>query len=410
MERVRLGIVGMGPRGRLGWIKTLQLVEHVQVVAVCDRIEHLAREGATLAGLGHENAHPDLDDLLGRPDVDAIALAVETEYQTEILLRCLAAGKHVICEVPLAYSVEDCWRIILAVERSGLTLAMAEECSYSSFVYAWRRLIEDGHLGKITLGEAQYVHGMTQDRYWIDGTTGKRLFWEEARANPNARKTRMWNIHHPIWYSPHSLGPLLRILDDRVTKVSCLATRRPSYYLDQVPLPDLEVALMHTAGDTILRLAAGFVAPSARPYLWWHLLGTLGEVETNRHRLDGVGASNVGAKLWLADHYMQTPAEITWNFTDYQPGAPIDAVRARQIAATGHGGLDYFPVEDFVRSILDGHRPAVDVYRAAEIAAASVVAGLSAEQGGALLSVPDVRPGPERAPGQSPGQGVASRR
>src|SRR5262249_45757228 len=144
-----------------------------------------------------------------------------------------------------------------------------------------------------------------------------RLSWEEAAANPNARKTRMWNIRHPIWYSPHSLGPLLRVLDDRVVKVTAMATRRPSYYLEQVPLPDMEVALMHTAGDTIIRLAAGLIAPSPRPFLWWHLTGTEGQVETSKRGLGGEGLGNAGALLWLADHQMRTPAEVTWGFTDY---------------------------------------------------------------------------------------------
>jgi predicted dehydrogenase len=341
--------------------------------------------------------------LLARSDVEAVVVAVETEYQTDIILQCLEAGKHVICEVPLAYSLEDCWRIVLAVEKTGRKLAMAEQHSHSPFVHAWRRLIAEGRLGKVTFGEAQYIHGMTQDRYWIDTETGRRLFWEEARDNPRARKTRIWNIHHPIWYSPHSLGPLLRILDDRVVRASCLATRRPSYYLEQLPLPDVEVALLHTAKDTILRLAAGFVAPSARPYLWWHLLGTMGEVETNRHRTDGIGVVNAGASIWLADQYMQAPNEITWSFTDYQPGADVDPQQARKIAESGHGGLDFFPAHDFVRSIQDDRQPVVDVYRAAEIAAASIVAGTSAEQAGAMLEVPDFRPGAHRRPGQPPG-------
>jgi hypothetical protein len=59
-------------------------------------------------------------------------------------------------------------------------------------------------------------------------------------------------------------------------------------------------------------------------------------------------------------------------------------------------------VHDFVESVARDRGPTVDVYRAAEIAAASVLAGTSADQGSALLTVPDFRPGPHRPAGQAP--------
>src|SRR5262249_40422859 len=59
-----------------------------------------------------------------------------------------------------------------------------------------------------------------------------------------------------VWYTPHSLVPLLRATEDRVTAVTCMATRPKSYYYEQehsydVPLPELDVALMRTEKDVI---------------------------------------------------------------------------------------------------------------------------------------------------------------
>jgi predicted dehydrogenase len=320
---------------------------------------------------------------------------VEPESNAEVVVRSLEAGKHVICEVPLAYTLEDCWRIILAVERSGLTMAMAEQLSYAPFVPAWPQLIDDGLLGKIIYAEAQYLHGLPDEWYWTDARTGRRLSWAEAKTNPTAVKSRLWTLLHPIWYNPHSLGPLLRILDDRVTQVTCLSTRRQSYYREDVPLPDIEVALMHTERDTIVRLAAGLVAPSAEVHHWFHLLGTRGEVETDRRRADYRSLLGAGSLLWLADHYMRSRTEVDWSFTAYQPGTAPPL-------ASGHGGLDHYPVYDFIHSILEDRAPLVDVYRAAEIAGPAIVAGQSAEQGAVPLPVPDFRPGPQRQVGQAP--------
>jgi hypothetical protein len=72
-------------------------------------------------------------------------------------------------------------------------------------------------------------------------------------------------------------------------------------------------------------------------------------------------------------------------------------------AASGHGGLDFYPIHDFIQCIRNGGAPVVDVYRAANVAAAAAMAGLSAENGSRPLPVPDFRPGPARRPGERPG-------
>lgn len=392
----------MGHRGRLGWLRTLQLVPTARVVAVCDAIVPLREDGAARAGLRPQDAYAAPDELLARQDVDAVVIAVEPRNNAALVVRALEAGKHVLCEVPLALKLDDCWAVVRAVERSGKTFAMAEQVSYAPFVAAWRRLRELGRLGDISYGEAQYINGKGLDRYWQDQGTGARLSWEEARGNPNARKTHFWDLYHSILYAVHSLGPLLRVLDDRVVRVTCMATPRPSRFLRQtvgedVPLPDLEVAMMQTAGGAILRLMVGFVSPypGPEPHHWYHLLGTRGEVETGRRRHPGNAISGTGSLRWLDEDGSNGRAETEWEYSPYDP----TALRAAQ---SGHGGLDFFPCHDFVESIVHGRSPTIDVYRAAELTAPAIIAGLSEEQGAAPLPVPDFRPGAGRDPGQIP--------
>lgn len=88
-------------------------------------------------------------------------------------------------------------------------------------------------------------------------------------------------------------------------------------------------------------------------------------------------------------------SEVDWGFNEYQRGLPGASV-------SGHGGSDLYPLHDFVEGVLRGKRPLVDVYRAAEIAGPSVIAGHSADQGGQVLSVPDFRPSARRSAGQAP--------
>ena len=127
-----------------------------------------------------------------------------------------------------------------------------------------------------------------------------------------------------ILYCTHSLAPLLHVLDDRVVRVTCMATRRPSYYLEeevgaQVPLPDIQVALMHTAKDTILRMAVGFVSPmpGPEPHHYYHLLGHPrrgGDRPPAGRRPRRAWPRRTAARaacMWLADAYLNGRVETS---------------------------------------------------------------------------------------------------
>lgn len=388
---VRIGFIGQGPRGRYLMTQMATAVRGARVVAACDKFAALVAEGRQQAGDETIVAYTDHRALLKDPSVEAVFLVVAPEHNADLAVECLAAGKHVLCEVPLALTIRDCWRVVLAAEKSGCVCQMAEQARYHPFAQAWKKLVQDGRLGKILWVEGQYLHGVTDDRYYQDAETGRRLPLAEARNNPKAIKSRFWNLKHPIYYLPHELSPFLNILGDRVRRVSCLGTRKPSYYYDWFPMSDIEVALMHTEQDVIMRMAAGFTVPTPQTrqcgYHWYHLMGTRGKVETNRSNADKM-------KLWEAGAFQNDPLDVMWDWTEH------DSTPEQR--ASGHGGVDVFPMLHFVRTILDGRAPAmaVDVYRAAEITAPALLAGASAERQGAWLDVPSFRPDKNRKPGR----------
>ena len=88
------------------------------------------------------------------------------------------------------------------------------------------------------------------------------------------------------------------------------------------------------------------------------------------------------------------PEQMWWDFDADE--VPPEAL------ASGHGGTDYYPIRNFVDSLLANTTPAFDVYRAAETAAPAILAAQSVEQGSARLEVPDFRPGPSRKLGEAP--------
>ncbi len=402
MGKIRMAMIGCGRRAP-SWFRTISAVPELEIVALCDKMPARVEDRARLLGEKRVALYSDHRKMLEEVDCEAVAVVTEPEYQASLSVEAMEAEKDVISEVPAGYSMTDCWDLVLTVERTGRVYYLAEQQRHSPMTLSWQKMVREGKLGKILFVEGHYLHAMGEDRFWVDTQTGKQIAWAEKAGNANVVKSRLWRMQHPILYGPHELSPLLKILDDRVVKVACFSTRTESYRFEEVPFPgmtepftspDLEVAMMHTEKDTIMRFAAGFNAPSSGAH-WYHLMGTKGDVETGRGKNESGKTYFCEAPVIRGNEFSVERMDATWEFER-------DRVPDRA-SATGHGGMDYFPLSDFVQCILNGTEPDIDVYSAVETAAPVIVAAASAEDGGMVKTVPDFRPGPERKVGQNPG-------
>jgi predicted dehydrogenase len=387
MDEIRIAIVGLGSRGAGTWLSLLQRLRGYRVVALCDPIEALHEPA--LAGVrrpAEVRMYRDYADVLADPEVDAVALTVRCREQGALAAQALEAGKHVNAEVPAAHTMEDCWRIVLAAERSGCVYHLAEQTRYWGFVEAWTALVRSGQLGQITLCEGQYFHYRANYQFQ-DPRTGRFFGPHEVGAHPEARPT--WGqLMPPIHYLPHELSPMLKVLDDRVVQVVGMSTASPSYAHPEIVQPDMQMALMKTEKDAILRMAKSSAQPHPhRNYHWYQVLGTRGRVEWKR-------ADREMPKLWLAGAEMHDLADVDWRYE--RVDAPSEA------RGSGHGDADYYVHAAFRDAVLHGRPPELDVYRAMDTAAPAILAAHSIARGSVPLAVPDFRPGPSRAAGQAP--------
>ncbi|MBI3922530.1 MAG: Gfo/Idh/MocA family oxidoreductase, partial [Armatimonadetes bacterium] len=309
-KELRLGFIGMGPRGA-GLAKTCKTVSGLKVTALCDRYRDLVERAAQNLDDPDVKLYTEHAKMLKEAPIDAVFVVVEPENCPQLVLDSLEAGKHVLSEVPMSFTMEDLWRIVVTVERTGLKYMMGEQVRYMPFMQKWKELLEDGTLGKIVYAEGQYLHGVTGDRFYMDPVTGRRLTLEEAKLHHNPKQSRFWNLTHPILYLPHELSPLLRVLNDRVVSVVCMGTRPQSYVHDFLPRPDFETALMHTANDTLLRLSCCFTIFQIEKKMtgrhWYNLIGTKGSVETHRSNHDQM-------KLLIAGDGNEYPEEVWWDW------------------------------------------------------------------------------------------------
>jgi predicted dehydrogenase len=376
-----MGLVGCGRRG-ISVSRLFKAHPNCRITALMDRFPHLAEEAAGKLELADAHMYADFGKMLRDAPIDAVFLAPDPTEQVDMACEAMLAGKHACTEVPVAFTLDDCWNLVKTVEKTGAKYQPMEQVRYQGFVEVWKEMHDRGEFGHICLAQGEYVHYERNWDYWTDLDTGERVYDLEKPVDRQVEvRWRNRILGDPIFYLPHTLSPLLKILDDRVVRVSCMGVRPESYTYPELSLPwrDIEYALMHTEKDTVLLVGAGFSLPHVNrgPLAchWYELRGTKANVTSPRHVSDSF-------RVWRQGQDDYEEVQLS--------GRPLDA--DEQQAMSGHGGADFKPVDTFIRAILDDTVPPMDVYRAVETAAPAVLAAESARQKGVLLEVPGFRP------------------
>ncbi len=141
---VRVGIVGAGGiAGR--HIDSLEQIADAQVAAVADTDAARAREVARSCGAHACESLEELFDL-----VDTVYILTPPSTHAQIACAAAAAGRHIVCEKPLAISVEDGARIVAAAKEAGVTLATAFKFRFHHGFIRLKEMVDSGSIGDLT--------------------------------------------------------------------------------------------------------------------------------------------------------------------------------------------------------------------------------------------------------------------
>src|SRR5262245_12490583 len=152
IHRIRAGVIGTGFIGPVH-IEALRRLG-VQVVALCDlpkRVE-AAREN-----LGIPNAFGDYREMLKSPDVDVVHITVPNRFHCEMSLAALDAGKHCICEKPLAMNTRETQQIVNRAKKATTVFAVNYNVRFYPAVLQLRKMISRGDLGQIIHVNGSYM-------------------------------------------------------------------------------------------------------------------------------------------------------------------------------------------------------------------------------------------------------------
>ena len=143
---IHIGIIGLGAIGQR-LIKQFTEHEGIAVVAVCDRNETLAND--TAAQISGVKAYADYEQLLANEQVDLVYVAVPPKFHHSIVMDAIQAKKHVLCEKPLANSLEEAKEMADAAKEAGIVHAMNFPLNYGQAATKYAELINGDYIGKL---------------------------------------------------------------------------------------------------------------------------------------------------------------------------------------------------------------------------------------------------------------------
>jgi predicted dehydrogenase len=176
MRKLKVGVIGLG--GVAGpHLKAYRQVDSIEVTAAAEIEETRLNQMTSKWGF---KGYLDYEEMLAKEDLDIVCVLTPARTHREITQRIAVAGVHVLCEKPLALSLEDARAMISSCERANVKLCYGASYRFLPACRKAKEMIEQGVLGKITLlletcigGQGlAYYRDLGEHHYPLDGPGG----------------------------------------------------------------------------------------------------------------------------------------------------------------------------------------------------------------------------------------------
>jgi predicted dehydrogenase len=385
---VRVGFIGLGDRGS-GAVKRLSYIEGVEIKALAD-LRPAATSGSQkyLASIGRQAAQEFYGDeniwkkLVELPDLDLIYICTPWVWHTIMAVYAMEQGKHVVCEVPIARTIDEAWQLVETSEKTKKHCMMLENCCYDFFELLTLNMARQGIFGDIIHGEGAYIHNLLSSNF--------KKPVDDRQADGAENATRNGNL-----YPTHGLGPICQIMNinrgDKMEYLTSCSTYDFSMAVREKELvsddpffePWKDAKFRGNINTTIIKTNLGKTimvqhdVSSEQPYSRIHLVkGTEGIAVKYPNPLVALG------ERWVNNEDMQA----LWD--QYTP----EIVRrvgemARKVG--GHGGMDFIMDWRMIDCLRNGLSLDQDVYDGALWSSVAPLSEWSVANRSQSIDVPD---------------------
>lgn len=363
-KKVKVAMIGLGFGAE--FIPIYQRHPNAEVVAVCRRNE--AEMNAVADRFGIAKRYTDYEKVLADPEVDFVHINSPIPDHAWMSLQALRAGKHVMCTVPMATTIEECDEICETVATTGRKYMMAETVVYSREFLFIKEMVQKGELGKIQYMAASHPQDM-------DG-------WPEY-----------WERMIPMHYATHVVSPVLGLVNGRAEYVSCFGsgTIRPelakksgnafSVESCHIKIKDSDISahIWRFLFDTARQYRESFDVYGTKKSFEWSLVEGKPHILHTAKKLE----HEIAEEVEVPDYAHLLPEPIRPFTQSIQ-----DADHLSFIQGGGHGGSHPHLVHEFVSALVQDRDPWPNAVTSANWTCVGICAHQSAMQGGQLVKLP----------------------
>lgn len=365
MKKIRVGVVGLGHRGRLMFKLAADGFDHVVPAAACDILPHNWYEKQWLMSDSMANLLPDTkfyesyDEMLEEANLDAVIVETGADIHAEFCAKALAKNINVLSDIPNVASLQEAEDLWKASQNSEAIISTGANPNEQKFTVLLKDFYQKGLLGKPYYMEAEYIH-------WSLPKSN-----ESVHLNENGDWRRLLI---PVRYCTHSLGPLLSILDEELRTVSCMGTGE---HADDYPenrlikKDDMSCAQFQTESGVVVRFLKNARCRAKIGHHNYRVFGTEGYME----RID-----RFDKPVIRYNSMKELDTELKEISGEYMPPA-----YAGNPKATGHGGMDYALLDHFFDALLKGEPAPISLKEGLCMTLPGIYAEESAKRGGELV-------------------------
>ena len=364
-KKVNVAMIGLGFGAE--FIPIYQAHPNANVYAICQRNkDHLNVIGDRFK---IEKRFTDYAEVLKDPQVDFVHINSPSPDHASMSMQALRAGKHVMCTVPMATTVEECRQICELVKQTGLKYMMAETVVYSREFLFIKDLYQKGELGKIQHLAASHPQDMD----------GWPSYWEKMI---------------PMHYATHVVSPCLGLVNGRAEYVSCFGSGTVRDDIAQksgnkfaveschIKIKDSDVSahIWRFLYDVARQYRESFDVYGTKKSFEW----TLVEGEPHVLHTAKKPEHEIASKIEVPDFAHLLPEPIR-KFTQ----SIQDADHLSFIQGGGHGGSHPHLVHEMVSALVDNRDPWPNASLSANWTCVGILAHESALKGGEVIRLPE---------------------
>ncbi|MBQ2714984.1 MAG: Gfo/Idh/MocA family oxidoreductase [Clostridia bacterium] len=385
MEKVKLGIIGLGQRGYQIAETIANCVQEIDIVAVSDSFQD--RVDQTLNMIKEKRGcvavqYKDYHDMLLDDNVDAVFVATGWESHVGVSIECMRANKATAMEVGGAYNLEELWELVNVWEETKVPFMFMENCCFGEYELMATNMVRQGVLGKISHCSGAYAHDLREE---IAKSRDKVHYRRQNYIDRNCEN-----------YPTHELGPIAKILGinrgNRMTKLVSVSSIAQGFHEYVVECDEADKSLLDVEfkqGDIVNTLITcedgrtiALKLDTALPRFYsreFSVHGTKGLYSELAHAVFIEGCGN----HWDTRSFLGNDTSFLDKYSTkmWQALTPEDR-------ESGHGGMDLFELKAFAKALINNEDMPIDVYDAASWMAITCLSEESIKNG-VQMEIPD---------------------